>query len=65
MLQISVMEKTPRVERRYLRADADDAHVRDGAERCDDLAQAPGAQQQGIAAGQQNVRDFRMLGNVA
>ena len=63
-LQLFVAPDAPGVERRHLRADADDPHVLDAAQRLEDLDQPPGAHQQRVAAGQQDVGDLRVLGDV-
>ena len=63
-LQLGVATQPPRVERRHLRADANDPHVRDRRERIEDLGYAPCAHQQRIAAGQQDVADLAVLADV-
>ena len=48
----------------HARADADDLDVRDGPEPADDRAEGEFAQEQGIAAADEDVADFRMGGDV-
>ena len=64
-LQIGVAEDPVGIERRHLRADADDLHVGNRAQRLEDLHEPPGAHQQRVAAGQQHVGDLGMVGDVA
>ena len=57
-LQLGVAAQPPGVEGGHLRADAHDPDVIDLGQRLEDLAQAAGAHQQGVAAGEQDVADL-------